>query len=214
MSRLSLIAFAIIAALTVSGCKIVFDDDKDATAIPDGPEGDDARNEARIEETFDAQLLPHIRDNALGIAELQALIAEDIEAAGAEHANQGSGQGAAWNFPVAGEGTVVEARLDTRARSISVDTDGDATVDVTVQLGPVIKGTAMRDAAPFYQFDDFRDQIEFAKLSRALNDRVVGLITVPDSDLIGSRVSFFGVVPLKKADDEIVVTPIDVTFEQ
>lgn len=214
MSRLSLIAFTVVAALALSGCKIVFDDDKDATAIPDGPEGDDARNAARIEETFDTQLLPHIRDNALGIAELRTLIADDIEAAGAEHANQGSGQGAAWNFPVTGDGTVLEAKLDSRARTVSLDTDGDAAADVTLQLGPVIKGTAMRDAAPFYQFDDFRDQIEFAKLSRALNDRILGLIKVPDGDLIGATVSFLGVVPLKKADDEIVVTPIDVTFEQ
>lgn len=214
MSRLSLIAFTVVAALALSGCKIVFDDDQDATAIPDGPEGDDARNAARIEETFDTQLLPNIRDNALDIADLRNRIADDIEAAGAEHANQGSGQGAAWNFPVTGKGTVVETKLDSRARTISLDTDGDATADVTVQLGPVIKGTAIRDSAPFYQFDDFRDQIEFAKLSRALNDRIVGLIEVPDSDLIGTAVTFAGVVPLKKDDDEIVVTPIDVTFGQ
>ena len=214
MSRLPLIAVTIVAALCLSGCKIVFDEDKDTTAIPEGTEGDEARNEARIEETFEARLLPHIRDNALSVGELRRLIADDIEAAGAEHANQGSGQGAAWNFPVTGEGTVIEAKLDTRARTVSLDTDGDEAVDVTLQLGPVIKGTAMRDGAPFYQFDDFRDQIEFAKLSRALNDRIVGLIAVPDGGLVGASVTFTGVVPLKSADEEIVVTPIDVTVER
>jgi len=213
MSRLLLIAFTVAAAVTMTGCKIVFDEDKDAAAIPDGPDGDDARNSARIEDTFDAQLLPLIETNALDIAELRRLIADDVEAAGAEHANQGSGQGAAWNFPVSGQGTVIEAKLDTRARSVSLDVDGDDTVDVTVQLGPVVRGTAIRDAAPFYQFDDFRDQIEFAKLSRALNDRIVGLIDVPEGDLIGTSVRFVGVVPLKAADEALVVTPIDVTFE-
>ncbi len=66
---------------------------------------------------------------------------------------------------MAGTGKIVVANLDTRARTVGLDTDGDGAADVTVQLGPVIKGSALRDVAPFYNFDDFRDQIEFAKLS-------------------------------------------------
>ena len=209
-----LIAVSVVAALGLPGCKIVYDADKDASAIPDGPEGDAARNTARIEETFEPKLLPHIRNEALEIAQLRMLVAQDIAAAGEEHANQGSGQGAAWVFPVSGEGTVIEAKLDSRARSVSLDTTGDMAVDVTVQLGPVIKGTALRDSSPFYLFDDFRDQIEFAKLSRALNDRIVDLVDVPDGDLIGKTVEFTGVTPLKSAKDAIVVTPIDVTFSR
>lgn len=212
MHRFALIVFFIVAALTLSGCKIVFEDDT-VVEIPDGPEGDDARNAARIEDTFEKQLLPLICEKALPIQDFRRLVQEDIAAAGAAHANQGSGQGAAWNFPVTGEGTVVETKLDSRARSVSLDTNGDATIDVVVQLGPVIRGTALRDAAPFYQFDDFRDQIEFAKLSRALNDQITGLVEVPDSDLIGTTVGFTGVVPMKKPDDAVLVTPIDVRFD-
>ena len=214
MNRPLLIALSFMAALGLPSCKIVFDDDTGATTIPDGPEGDDARNAARIETTFETELLPLIRSKALPVPELRTLVAEDIAAAGEKHANQGSGQGAAWNFSVTGKGTVVDAKLDTRARSVTLDTDGDAKPDVTLQLGPVIRGTAFRDAAPFYQFDDFRDQIEFAKLSRALNDRITDLIVVPDGDLIGTTVEFTGVTPLKSATDAIVVTPISVTFEQ
>ena len=99
---------------------------------------------------------------------------------------------------------------DTRARTIDVDTDGDGTGDVTVQLGPVIRGSALRDVAPFYDYDDFRDQIEFAKLSRAINDAIAGMIVVPEGDLVGKTVSFLGVVPLKATDEDFVVTPISV----
>ena len=212
MTRRLLFVLSILAALSVTGCKVVFDEDKDASVVPEGPEGDDARNAARLEATFDAELLPLIRDRALPIAELRMLVAQDIDGAGEKHANRGSGQGAAWNFPVTGSGTVTEAKLDTRARSLSLDTDGDKAADVTVQLGPVIRGSALRDAAPFYQFDDFRDQIEFAKLSRALNDRIPDLVSVPEGDLIGMQVAFVGVTPLKSARDAVVVTPISVTF--
>ena len=212
MTRRLLFVLSILAALSVTGCKVVFDEDKDASVVPEGPEGDDARNAARLEATFEAELLPLIRDRALPIAELRMLVAQDIDGAGEKHANRGSGQGAAWNFPVTGRGRVTEAKLDTRARSLSLDTDGDKAADVTVQLGPVIRGSALRDAAPFYQFDDFRDQIEFAKLSRALNDRIPDLVSVPEGDLIGMQVAFVGVTPLKSARDAVVVTPISVTF--
>ena len=145
--------------------------------------------------------MPYINDKALTVEALKAALAGGLDAAGAAHGTRGSGEGAAWNFAVRGEGKVIEANLDTRARTAGVDTDGDGKADVTVQLGPVIKGTALRDVAPFYNFDDFRDQIEFAKLARALNDKISGMIDVPDGDIIGrSHVSFTGVVALKQVN--------------
>lgn len=65
---------------------------------------------------------------------------------------------------MAGQGKVVAANLTSRARTLDVDVDGDAKADLTVQLGPVVKGSSLRDFAPaLYDFTSFRDQIEFAK---------------------------------------------------
>lgn len=201
---------AMFAALP--GCKIVFDEDKEVE-IPSGPEGDDARNGARLDETFDSQLIPRITGTAIPVVTLrERLEGEGLDAVGAEAGNQGSGQGAAWNYSVADSGTIIAAKLDTSARTLDVDTDGDGGVDVTIQMGPVIRGTALRDAAPFFVFDDFRDQIEFAKLARAVNDRIKPTLTVPEGDLVGDTVSFVGVVPLKRPDEKFVLTPIVVEF--
>ena len=63
------------------------------------------------------------------------------------------------------------AKTDTRAATADVDIDGDGTADATVQLGPVIRGTTLRDVQPFFDFTAFRDQIAFAELARALNDQ-------------------------------------------
>ncbi len=213
MTRALLLALMAIAVTSVSGCKIVFDSDKDETEIPAGPEGDDARNAQRLEDTFEPQLLPHVRSAAVDITDLRAGIAADIEAIGAARAQRGSGAGAAWNFPVSGNGVVIEADLDTRARTLSLDTDADGTADTTLQIGPVIRGTALRDGAPFYNFDNFRDQIEYAKLARALNDEITARITLPEGELAGRTVSFAGITALRSADEDIVVTPTEVTFE-
>ena len=147
--------------------------------------------------TFDAKLLPHIAKTTLPVADLRAAIAADLAAAGAAHGNRGAGEGAAWTFAVKGEGKVISANLTSRARQAELDTDGDGVADLTLALGPVIKGTALRDVAPFYVFGDFRDQIEFAQLARALNDKVSPLLVLPEGDLTGKSMTFTGVVPIK-----------------
>ncbi|WP_353476263.1 DUF2291 domain-containing protein (plasmid) [Salipiger sp. H15] len=210
MKPTPLLALGLAAGLALAGCKIVKDVAEDEKAIPADASGDDARTAQRIADTFDSKLLPLVHDTALPLPELRAALAGGLDAAGKAHGNRGAGAGAAWNFAVSGEGRVVEAKLDSRARTLGLDTDGDGSSDVTLQLGPVIKGSAMRDVAPFYNFDDFRDQIEFAKLGRAINDQLAERITVPEGDLVGRSVTFTGVVPLKSATEPLTVTPTEI----
>ena len=203
-----LIALGLMAALALPGCKIVKTvAEGEGAAAMAGEAGDDARIAALLDKTYEAELLPLI-GKALSVADLRSALAGGLGAAGAAHGNKGSGEGAAWNFAVKGEGKVVEANLTSRARKAMVDTDGDGAADLTLQLGPVIKGSSLRDVAPFYKFGDFRDQIEFAKLARALNDRASGALLVPEGDLVGKTVSFSGTLDLKAATDNWLVTVV------
>ena len=56
-----------------------------------------------------------------------------------------------------------------------------------MQLGPVIRGTTLRDVQPFIDFTAYRDQIAFAELARALNDQAykTALEAVPRDGLVG-----------------------------
>ncbi|WP_374397644.1 DUF2291 family protein [Tabrizicola sp.] len=201
-------ALGLMAALALPGCKIVKTVAGGETAAAEaGEAGDDARIAALLDKTYEAELLPLIA-KALPVADLRAALAGGLEAAGAAHGNKGSGEGAAWNFAVKGEGKVVEANLTSRARKAMLDTDGDGKADLTLQLGPVIKGSSLRDVAPFYKFGDFRDQIEFAKLARALNDRASAGLQVPEGELVGKTVGFSGTVDLKAATDPWLVTAV------
>ena len=210
MTRKTILALCAIAAFNLPGCKLVKNLPEDEKAVSAGASGDAVRTEQRIADTFDTQLLPYVRDKALAFTDLSTALAGGLDEAGSVHGNRGSGQGAAWNFAIADQGVIIAAKLDTRARVADLDVDGDGAADMTIQLGPVIRGNALRDIAPFYNFDDFRDQIEFAKLGRALNDRISGEVVLPDGDLIGRTMAFTGVVPLKKADEKFLVTPVSV----
>ena len=203
------VALCLVAALALPGCKIVKTVAGSETAAAEaGEAGDDARIAALLDKTYEAELLPLVAAKAMPVADLRGAVSGGLEAAGAAHGNKGSGEGAAWNFAVKGEGKVVEANLTSRARKAMLDTDGDGTADLTLQLGPVIKGSSLRDVAPFYRFGDFRDQIEFAKLARALNDRASAGLAVPEGDLAGKTVSFSGTVDLKAAGDPWLVTVV------
>lgn len=206
MFRISSAVVALAIALPLPACKLVKTVPGGSAAEVAGEAGDDARILKLLDETLQARLLPHVAAQAQPLATLRAAITADMAAAAASHGHRGAGDGAAWNFAVSGEGRVIEANLTSRARKAMLDTDGDGTADVTLQLGPVIKGTALRDLAPFYDFNDFRDQIEFAKLGRAINDRVSAALVLPEGDLTGKTLRFTGAFDIKKPTDPWLVT--------
>src|SRR3546814_7467683 len=68
-------------------------------------------------------------------------------------------------------GKVLAVTGGERARSMTIDTDGDGSVDAIVQLGPVVRGTALRDALGTRTFNDFDSQIDYARYARLIKDR-------------------------------------------
>jgi predicted lipoprotein len=200
MTRLAL---PLLALLTLAACKI--ERTAAETTVAEDPIA------ALAQSTFASQLVPHLNDRATPVADLRAAFAQGIDAAGEALGNRGAGAGAAWNFAVRGEGVIIAATLDSRARKLEVDTDADGAADVTLQIGPVITGTALRDVAPFYSFGDFRDQIEFARLGRALNELASAGIVLPEGDPTGRTVTFVGATALRSADEAMVVAVTQVT---
>lgn len=101
---------------------------------------------------------------------------------------------------VRGTGTVVRVDTQSRVGLALVDlAPGDGRPDVALQIGPVLRGTAVRDAMPFLRFGDFANQLEFADVSNALNDRVLRSVVggVDVASLGGRALSFWGAM---KAD--------------
>lgn len=199
--------FAATMALSpLAGCKIVPNPEPGSEGAA-APLDDDARMALKAEEIFDPQLVTYVTEKAIEVPALQVALQDGLDAAGAAHGIRPQAEGSPWNFLLKGEGTVLEANRESRAATMSLDLNGDGSGDVTIQLGPVIKGTALRDAADFIVFTDFRDQIEFAKLARALNDRAHAAITLPDEDLTGKTFRFEGAATMRSASDAVLVVP-------
>lgn len=116
-------------------------------------------------------------------------------------------------FKVRGTATVVEFDDSSRNGVITVDLEpADGTVDATLQVGPVIRGTAIRDSVEFIRFTDVGNQLQFADLAGELNARMRRDSVEPlDLESIeGKSISFMGSFRLTEDDsiEDIVITPV------
>ena len=206
--RPTILLAALLAVTATAGCRLVKNPDpaelaaKQAVASQGGGAG--------VAEMWTAQVLPHLNEAATDLATLKVAIAGGLDAAGEAHGFRAKSEGAPWNFPVKATGTVVAARTDTWAATADIDVDGNGTADATVQLGPVIRGTTLRDVQPFIDFTAYRDQIAFAELARALNDQAykTALEPVPRDALVGKTVTVVGAFTMKATGDPVLISPV------
>lgn len=214
MTRTPLLAACLLTILPiVAGCKIVKNPDPNDVAQSAAQMTDAERMAVLAQDVYEPKLLPYMDDKARDITDILAAIATDLDKAGETFGIPKASEGSPWNFVAKGQGVVVASNRTSRAAKLEVDVTGDSKADLTVQLGPVIKGTALRDSASFFVFTDFRDQIEFAKLARALNDVASAAIDLPEGDLIGQSVRFTGAFSLPKQRDPILLVPVQIAVE-
>jgi predicted lipoprotein len=83
--------------------------------------------------------------------------------------------------------------------------------EVAIQIGPVLRGTGLRDATSFIRFNDFSNQFEFAAVSNALHDRVLRDVLGPVGfeALTGKPVTVLGAATLG-AGGSLDIVPIQV----
>jgi predicted lipoprotein len=205
-------------AATVAACTIVYDDDKKKDA-PDPrssagpspqPRGFDAV--AWVESVWTSRVLPHFEKDAVPLGEVLAALEVDRDAAGQKYGRRADAEGSPWSFAVKGAGSVVSVHTESRAGTMVIAVPaGSRTEQVTLQIGPVVRGTAIRDNLPFLSFGDVTNQIEFAQLSRALNDRAMAGIR-PGLDALakpGARVIFGGAMNVSASgEDSFLITPL------
>jgi predicted lipoprotein len=112
---------------------------------------------------------------------------------------------------VKGTGTIARVDLESRAGVARIDFGQG--VEADLQIGPVLRGTAVRDALSFIKFSDFTNQIEYAQVASALNARVLDgpLKTIDAGTLRGRVVHVVGALATSGGRWEL--TPVAIAFE-
>lgn len=165
-----------------------------------------------VDSVWDSRVLPRIENEAVDLASLMAALAEDANQAIAEYGYRIEIT-APFNFMVKGEARITRANLDSAAATISLDILDPDGNPAEIQIGPVVKGTAVRDSMDFIVFEDFTNQLEFANVSREMNERIKEevLQRIDRNALEGSTVEFLGAFQWREGSP-ILITPVTLSI--
>jgi predicted lipoprotein len=200
-AQLALVAAACSSVL-VAGCKVVTVDQDRALRARHGASFDAA---ASVEAMWQGRVLPVLTRAAVPIPQIFQAIDQGFAQAGGRFGRQ-TGEGAPWTFVARGEGVVTAVNATARRGTVELAVAGRP---VLLQVGPVVTGTAIRDALPFITFNDYSDQLAFADLGRALTRRSMAALGPRIAALRpGAHVAFVGAFNLASAGDPVLVTPI------
>ena len=160
-------------------------------------------------ETYVASIWPRV----LQVATSEAVDVTNIGQARSDTATQSTPTRRA--LFVRGTGVVSNVDLGSRVGLAHLRIETMATPGLAIQIGPVIRRTALRDALDFIRFTDFPNQSDFAAVANALNDvvllHVLGSIDL--EALVGQTVSFTGAVAVGGAPTETLLEIVPVIFE-
>lgn len=155
------------------------------------------------------QVLPTFEENAKDINTVLSMLADD-PARAFRTFGEPNRDGDAYGFMVQGQGEVIGVHSQDATSTIDVKLQDSDTV-VSVQVGPEIEGTAIRDAVGFLTYDVFDDNRKFREVATALNNQVEDDITskLYPPALYGKLVSFTGAFMLEGTPDDFAADQLD-----
>lgn len=162
------------------------------------------------------KVVPFFKDKSLPIETIIPVWLNDQQAAGEEFGYREKEEGSPWNFRVKGSGLITAVNTESRASTVDIDLfPNDGKADLVLQIGPVIKDSAIRDSLDFISFTDFTNQLEFARLSNAFNKVVNKDVTskLDRENLMGKKISFWGAFTQLQDSELIRVTPVILEVE-
>lgn len=145
---------------------------------------------------------------AVPAATLFPQLASDPKAAQTSHGHS-QGNGSPWSYVVSGEAVVASVDTSGPSALLVLDQDWAPGTTVSIQVGPAMLGTAVRDSLGTIDFSTFVNQIDFADVATELN-KLVKQEVVADLDpaaLTGKKVSFVGSFAYSDPKN-VVITPL------
>lgn len=214
MVRIAGVIAAIVLTAALPGCKIVKTPTAEEKAAAAAKSAFDPA--ARVDAIWQPQAVPDLEKRAGDLQAVMLLAASSPEQAGAKYGNPRKQANSPWTYAVKLSGKIVAADTTSRAATLDVDVDGDGKADAKVQIGPAIRGTAIRDALAFLDFNSFRNQIEWAQFGKAFNDKVNAsfLAALPRDGLVGKTIRMTGAFPQPTSGQLPVITPSTLTLGQ
>jgi predicted lipoprotein len=129
---------------------------------------------AFVEPIWATKIIPTILAKAVDAGTLLPEIHANPDAAGEKYGRREATN--PFNYVIKGSGKVTQVNTQSRAGTMAVEVDtgnGHSRETINLQIGPVVIGTALRDATGLVSFNQFTNQIDFAGISKEMNSRAI-----------------------------------------
>ena len=168
---------------------------------------------------WDEKVVPTVKERAVDMAQMIADVSADLNAAGEKYGNRAN-ETSAWSFCVSLQAKVMgmeNAEKPNKTLLLLDLSPYDGEADCKLFYGKVFSSNiknAIRDGVGFLHLDDFANQVEFADLTTAFNNKVKNeiLAQTEAAALDGKELSAYGCLSLTEASfDNYVVVPVEMT---
>ncbi len=191
-----------------------------ATVVKEGHEaeltGEKAFDPTQVAKDFWAEKSKdYFEKNAV---ELNTLLKEadgDFTKVASKYGYYSMGDKGELSFIVKGSGKITEVKNKLRSGYFAFDLTDTPSEDVKtrIQIGPVFKGSAVRDSISLISYDDYTNQIEWAQVSVAFHELIVRdvLSKINFDEVTGKDFDFLGCFTVKPG--AIAITPVELTVK-
>ncbi|ADU68931.1 DUF2291 family protein [Pantoea sp. At-9b] len=194
----------LLPVVILSGCRIVSQQELADLKNPPNPQM------ANIALTWQQKLVPQVAHEAKPLAQLMKELqsAKDFDTACKTYGYRSQEENPCV-FSVSVQGDVTAVNTTSRSGKMTVkDSSGE---EVTIQMGPIIRGTALRDVYKGASYQDFNDQVLFGDYGRAINQQASNMMQ-GFKPQVGDKVALAGVfsswdIPQQAPD----ITPAQIT---
>lgn len=164
---------------------------------------------------WDSQALPELEKKAVDLPQFLTESNGDLKALAGKYGKYSMGTKGELSYVVKGQGKVTEVNQEKKAGFMKVQLDGYAGPKIiSLQIGSVYKGSAVRDSLDFIKYEDYKNQVDWAKVSQSIHD-VIDKTVIGKQDLKamqGKTVKFVGCFSVNKPD-EILITPVELNVQ-
>jgi predicted lipoprotein len=150
-----------------------------------------SKTTALVDAVWTDKAMPLILDKSFDLQTVLLAINTNPDAAGNQYGKHTTSN--PYSYLVKGSGTVSKVDTKSRAGTVTVDL-ADGKTQVLLQIGPVIRGTALRDATGVISNDQVTNQLEYADVASDMNRRALASVmaTLDPASLAGKTITFYG----------------------
>jgi predicted lipoprotein len=161
-----------------------------------------------VESIWSAKILPTAEKDSVQAQLLLAALRANPAAAEKRYGHYAV-EGGPPSFLVRGSGYVTAVHPGSLGAAADVAFAPAGKPAFSIQLGPILTGTDVRDALPFINFNQFVNQVQYGQVAVAINAKITqtALAKLTPAKLKGQHVSFTGAFTFAGAGAQ-VLTPI------